>query len=140
MLISVHVSFPLMQPSKFCRFRKNSWGLPRSPCRLLGFGREIIMPSLWVVLWGKWDGDGHPESGGDSSAVQHQLKRAQHIQATAEGTLLPSWLMDRSLGQAILWRGLFFSARSAQECAANSVHTVGICCNLGEWFNRFLGQ
>lgn len=36
-------------------------------------------PRRWLVFaWGR------PESGGDSSAAQHQLKSAKHVQATSE--------------------------------------------------------
>ena len=87
-----------------------------------------------VVTWGVagWCGD--------SSAVQDQLRGVQQIQSTV--TACAALLED---GSIVTWGGKDHGgdssadSRSAQGCAANSIHCYCLCCASGRWIHCYLG-
>ena len=79
-----------------------------------------------VITWG------HPQWGGDCSAVEDELGNVAQIQATEEAFV--AILANGSvvfLGASKLWWLLLRSSRSATERAANSSHSLRVCCDLG---------
>ena len=98
------------------------------------FCNEATLADGSVVAWGD------PNYGGDSSAVQDQLKNVQQIQATGGGAFA-AILED---GSVVAWGHKAYggdsscSSRSAQECATNPGHRRGICCHLSRWIRGYL--
>ena len=91
-----------------------------------------------IVTWGD------AKAGGDSSAVQDQLRGVQQIQATrCRGICCGSgrWIRHVTWGFAgRQWWRQFGSSRSAQGCAADSSHCWrGLCCDSGRWIRCQLG-
>ena len=89
-----------------------------------------------VVTWGD------PDDGGDSSAVQDQLKSVRQVQATYAA--FAAILED---GSVVTWGhpGCGGGDSSAvqdqlEDCAAGSSHRHCICCHLGRWLCCHLGR
>ena len=74
-----------------------------------------------VVSWGL-----DPYCGGDSSAVQHQLRGVQQIQVTEQCLCcnFGRWILWLHGVMQTPWRWQFGSSTSAQGCAADSSHSL----------------
>ena len=98
------------------------------------FAFAAILADGSVLTWG------NPAGGGDSSAVQDQLRSVEQIQATRFA--FAAILAD---GSVVTWGnsadgGDSSAVQDQLRSASDSGRRVCICCNFGRWISSFMGQ
>ena len=87
--------------------------------------------ALWCCGGQKVATWGHPAFGGDSSAIQGQLKSVQKIQAT--GDAFAAILAD---GSVVTWG----EPENGGDCSAVHAQLRNVCRSFGRWVSCYLGS
>ena len=102
-----------------------------------GFDLSLQRGMSSVIMW-------NPKQQGlkmeTTSLPLHNKKHSWQQQAEPLSSLALRRWHSCHVGRSRFWWRRFCSARSAQECAAGSSLTNGICCHLGRWICDYMGR